>query len=207
VRFKAFFFVAALLPLWASAQGQAAAPIPDDPRAPRFREIERGAFVGFESGGLLLLKTPTADAKKFPFTQGDGGVGVLALVGVHVGYDITDRLSASLFTLGANGSASATYGSFSVLATGGDLRLAFLGWNDGQGVERYHLYVHGRGGWLVTRPTGLLGDKDVLVSGGPGFEYFTHLRHFSVALGLDAAYLTKAKVFGLTGSAAVRYTF
>ena len=204
---KAFLLVAALSPLCALAQGQAAPPMPDDPRAARFREIERGAFVGFESGALVLLKTPTADPKKFPFAQADGGVGVLALVGVHVGYDVTSRLAASLFALGGNGSANSTYGSFSVLAAGADLRFALTGWNDGQGVERFHIFVHGRGGWLVTRPAGLLGDTDVLAAGGPGFEYSTHLRHFSIALGADAAYLTKAKVFGVSPFAAVRYTF
>ena len=207
MRVKTFLVAAALLPVVALAQGQAAPPMPDDPRAPRFREVERGVFVGFESGALFLLETPTADPKKFPFTQGDGGLGVLAAVGVHVGYDIVDSLALSLFAFGANGSASATYGSFSTLAAGADLRLALLGWRDGQGVERFHVYVHGRGGWLVTRPAGLLGNTDVLVSGGPGLEYFTHLRHFSIALGVDFPYLTRAKVLGISPVAAVRYTF
>lgn len=200
-----------LAPLLAFAQASpqgAAPPMPEDPRAPRYREVERGGFVGFESGALMFFDTKAADPSKVPTSARDGGgKALLFLVGANAGYDVTDHIALSLFALGASGSASSAYGSFNLVAGGADLRVAFLGARDGQGVDRIYAYLHARGGWLVTRPTGLLGDTDLLVTGGPGIEYYTRLRHFSVGLALDAAYLTKAKTAGVAVFPTVRYTF
>ena len=207
---KAALLAALVAPLLARAQdpGQAAPPMQEDPRAPRYHEVERGFFIGFEPGALVLLKTPLADRVAFPFAAASAGsTAYLASVGVEIGYDVTRRFAMSLFALGANGSPSANYGAFSVLAGGVDLRLALAAWHDGQGVERWFPYVHARGGLLVTRPKGLFGDTDELFAGGVGIEYFTHLRHFSVALGLDGAYLPKAATAGFSPFASVRYTF
>ncbi|HYS79483.1 MAG TPA: adventurous gliding motility protein CglE [Anaeromyxobacteraceae bacterium] len=202
----ALLAVAALLPV--AARGQdAAPPMPEDPRAPRYREVERGLFTGFEVGYLSLFKTPTADRVKFPFAGADGGRAGGLLVGAILGYDLSSRLAVSLYALGGNARASISYGAFSVLSAGGDVRLALYGSSDSYGVERLHFYVHGRGGLLITEPEGLLGKNDVYVAGGPGVEYFTHLRHFSVGLAADVAYLTKAKAAGLTVTPTVRYTF
>ncbi len=204
---------AALLPSSALAQergpapGQAAPPMPDDPRVPRFREVERGGFVGFETGWLTLMKTPTADRTKFVSAGGGGGRADLLLVGVEAGYDVTDRLALALFALDANGSSNPSYGTFNVFVTGADLRVALFGARDGQGVERLYGYVHARGGWLLTRPAGLFGTTDLLVSGGPGIEYFTRLRHFSVGAAFDVAYVSKAGTLGFAVFPTVRYTF
>jgi len=202
----ALLAVAALLPVGARGQ-DAAPPMPEDPRAPRYREVERGLFTGFEVGYLSLFKTPTADRVKFPFAGADGGRAGGLLVGAILGYDLSSRLAVSLYALGGNARASISYGAFSVLSAGGDVRLALYGSSDSYGVERLHFYVHGRGGLLITEPEGLLGKNDVYVAGGPGVEYFTHLRHFSVGLAADVAYLTKAKAAGLTVTPTVRYTF
>jgi hypothetical protein len=202
----ALLLSAALLP--AAALGQEAAPpMPEDPRAPRYREVERGLFTGFEVGYLSLFKTPVANPAKFPFAGDGGGTAGGLLVGATVGYDLTRRLAVALYALGGNARASTSYGAFSVLSAGGDIRLALFGSSDTYGVERFHFYVHGRGGLLITQPEGLLGNNDVYVAGGPGVEYFTHLRHFSVGLAADVAYLTKAKAAGLTVTPTLRYTF
>jgi hypothetical protein len=197
---------AALLPAAAHAQESAPA-LPEDPRAPRFKEVERGFFTGFEVGYLSLFKTPTADRAKFPFAGAEGGNASGFLVGADVGYDLTSRLALSVFALGGNARASVSYGAFSVFVAGGDLRVAVLGASDKYGVERFHLYLHGRGGWLLTTPEGLLGHNDVYLAGGPGVEYTTHLRHFAVGLAADVSYLTKAKAAGLAITPTVRYTF
>lgn len=181
--------------------------MPEDPRAPRYREVERGFFTGFEIGYLSLFKTPTADRTKFPFAGAGGGRSDGFLVGATVGYDITSRLALSAFALGGESRASVSYGAFSVYAFGGDLRVSLAALRDANQVERVFFYLHGRGGLLFTRPEGLLGDSDVYLAGGPGVEYFTHLRHFSVGLAADAAYVTKAKAAGLAITPTVRYTF
>jgi hypothetical protein len=204
--FLAMLLAAALLPTAAHGQ-ESAPPMPEDPRAPRFKEVERGFFTGFEVGYLALFKTPTADTTKFPFAGSDGGHASGMLVGASVGYDVSSRVALSLFALGGNASASVSYGAFSVLVAGGDLRVALLGARDKYGVERFHLYLHGRAGGLLTTPEGLLGHTDVYLAGGPGVEYVTHLRHFAVGLATDVAYLTKAKTAGLTIAPTVRYTF
>jgi hypothetical protein len=181
--------------------------MPEDPRAPRFRDVERGFFTGFEVGYLTLFKTPTADRTKFPFAGAEGGRSDGFLVGATLGYDLTSRLALSAVVLGGNSRASISYGAFSVYAFGGDLRVSLLGSRDANEVERLFVYLHGRGGLMLTRPEGLLGTNDVYVAGGPGVEYFTHLRHFSVGLAADVAYLTKAKAAGLAVTPTVRYTF
>jgi hypothetical protein len=198
--------IAAILPLAAAAQ-EAAPALPDDPRAPRFREVERGFFTGFEVGYLTFFKTPTADRSKFQFAGTDGGRSDGFLIGAHVGYDLTSRLALSAFALGGNSRANVSYGAFSLYAFGGDLRVSLLGSRDAYQVERVFFYLHGRGGLLLTRPEGLFGTNDVYVAGGPGVEYFTHLRHFSIGLAADVAYVTKAKAVGLALTPTVRYAF
>jgi hypothetical protein len=197
---------AALLPSPSRGQ-EAAPPMPEDPRAPRFHEVERGLFTGMEFGYLSLFKTPVANPAKFPFAGEGGGNASGLLVGATFGYDVSSRLAVALYALGGNARASISYGAFSVLSAGGDLRVALFGASDTYGVERLQVYLHGRAGLLITQPEGLFGSNDVYLAGGPGLEYFTHLRHFSVGLAADVAYLTKAKTAGLTVTPTVRYTF
>ncbi len=198
--------LAALLPCAASSQ-EAAPPMPEDPRAPRYREVERGFYTGFEVGFLGLFKTDTADTSKFPFAGNGGGAATGILVGATVGVDVTNNLAVSLFGIGSSEAAGASYGGFSIFAVGGDLRLSIPLARDANGVDRLFAYVHGRGGPLWTRPKGLFGDTDLYLAGGPGLEYFTHLRHFSVGLAADLAYVVKVKSYGIAVGPTVRYTF
>lgn len=198
--------LAVLLPLASLAQ-EAAPPVPQDPRAPHFSDVERGFFTGFEFGYLTFFKTNTADPAKYPFAGKEGGRSDGFLVGTTVGYDLTNRFALSIFALGGNSQASLTYGSFGVFALGGDLRFALLGSRDGNGVERFYFYVHGRGGYLVSSPEGLFGTHDIYLAGGPGIEYFTRLRHFSIGLAADVAYLPTAKTAGAVVTPTIRYTF
>lgn len=198
--------VAALLPMAALAQ-EAAPPLQQDPRAPRFNDVERGFFTGFEVGYLTLFKTPTANTARFPFAGAGGGRSDGFVVATTVGYDVTRRFALAVYAMGAESRASVSYGGFSVLSIGADARVALMGSRDANEVERFYLYLHGRGGYLTTYPDGLLGTNDAYVAGGPGFEYFTRLRHFSVGLAADVAYLPKAKTAGLAVTPTVRYTF
>ncbi len=198
--------LALLLP--ALALGQEAAPrLEEDPRAQKFRDVERGFFIGFETGYLGFLKTPTADLEKFPLAGTGGGAATGILVGALVGTDIGNRLSVAAYLQGGNARASSNYGAFSVFAGGLDLKVALLGRKDVNDWERFYVYVHGRGGYAKTYPQGLFGTNDVVVGGGPGVEYFTKLRHFSIAFGVDALYATKAKAAGYAVYPTLRYTF
>jgi hypothetical protein len=201
--------VALALVVPALALGQDAAPqLQEDPRAARFNDVERGVFVAFEAGYLGLLETPTADREKFPLAGDDGGAaGGLPMVGVLAGVDIGKRLSAAIFLQGGNLRANANYGAFSLYAGGLDVKLAVLGYEDRNDWERFYVYVHARGGIAKTYPEGLFGIDEVIAAGGPGIEYYTRLRHFSIALGGDLVYAAKAGALGYAVYPTVRYTF
>jgi hypothetical protein len=191
-----------------SARGQEAAPtLQEDPRAAKFRDVERGFFVGFDVGWLSFLKTPTADPLEHPYAGDDGGSSGGVLVGANLGVDIGSRVAVSLFAVGANERADVDYGAFSLYAGGLDLRYSFLAVKDRNGWERFFVYAHARGGYARTWPDGLFGDVETLVSGGVGIEYYTRLRHFSVGAALDGAYALKAGAPGWALYPTVRYTF
>lgn len=199
--------VALLAPALALAQ-EAAPRLQEDPRAARFKDVERGFFVAFEAGYLGMLETPTADPEKFPLAGEDGGsAGGLPLVGVLAGVDLGKRLSAALFFQGGNLRASVDYGAFSLYALGLDLKLGVLGFKDRNDWERLYVYVHGRGGFAKTFPEGLFGTDEVIFAAGPGVEYYTRLRHFSIGLGADVVYATEAAAVGYAVYPTVRYTF
>jgi hypothetical protein len=144
---------------------------------------------------------------KYAYAGAGGGTATGFLVGTTVGYDLTDRFAVSLFALAGNASGGGSYGAFSVLATGGDLRFAPIVSRDGDGVPRLFGYLHGRVGYLSSYPQGLFGSSDVYLAGGPGIEYFTRLRHFSIGLSADVAYVAKAKALGIAVTPTMRYTF
>ena len=199
---------AVLLLVPALALGQDAAPqLQEDPRAARFRDVERGFFVGFEAGWLNLLDTPTADRTKYQLAGDSGGNAGGVLVGAMVGMDIGQRLSVALVAQGGNERARANYGAFSLVSAGADVRVAVRSWRDRNDWQRFFLYVHGRGEYARTYPEGLFGTTDFVVAGGPGIEYFTKLRHFSIGAAVDAVYATKAAALGFAIYPTVRYTF
>jgi hypothetical protein len=190
-------------------RAQDAAPGPvEDPRAPKFADVERGFFVGFEAGWpVVLLDVPTEDPVKFPQAKDGGGTATGLAAGLQLGYDVTSRFALSLYVDGFFLEANASYGAFDVMAAGLDARWAFWGSKDRNGWERLLVYAHVRGGYVLTHPEGLFGDTDVMVGGGLGVEYFAQLRHFSWWLQLDGVYVLSAASPGgalLTGP---RYTF
>jgi hypothetical protein len=192
----------------ALAAGQDAAPkLEEDPRAPKFKDVERGFFIGFEAGYMGMLKTPTADPEKFPLAGSGGGRAVGMLVGALACVDLGRFLSVALYLQGGNARASQDYGAFSVYAAGLDLKVAVLGSTDVNAWERFYVYLHGRGGYAKTYPEGLFGTNDTMIAGGPGVEYYTRLRHFSIGLAADALYALKAKAAGYAVYPTIRYTF
>lgn len=199
--------LAAALVSTAAAAQEAAPALPEDPRAPRFREIERGFFTGLEAGWMGFLDTPTAEPARYPAAGKGGGFSSGLHLAFSVGADLGDRLSLALLVLGVNQEASVSYGAFSLVGGGADVRVNLAGFADSQQVTRTFLYVHARGAWFVTEPHGLFGKTDVLAGGGLGIEYFTRLRHFSVGLAIDGVYALQAKSAGIAVAPTLRYTF
>jgi len=199
---------AAALALPGASRAQEAAPaLQEDPRAAKFRDVERGFFIGFELGYLHLLDTPTAEPASFPQAGESGGTAGGLLVGVNAGVDLGSRIAVSLYGAGGNQRADVSYGAFSLYSAGLDLRVSLLGRRDRNAFERLFVYVHGRGGYAKTWPQGLFGEDDVVVAGGLGVEYFTRLRHFSIGAAVDYVHATKAGAGGIAAYPTLRYTF
>jgi len=206
-RTRAALALAALLVAGAARAADPAPPLEEDPRAPRFAEVEHGLSAGLETGWFALFKTPVADRARHPYAGASGGTATGWLAGARLGYELGDRLTIGAMVLVGNASASPSYGAFDLLVLGGDLRAAIYRGEDRQGVDRLLVYLHGRAGWLLTRPEGLFGSSDLLVGGGPGLEYFTRLRHFSIGLAIDGLYVVSAGAPGLAVTPTVTYTF
>jgi hypothetical protein len=198
--------IAMALPLAAGAQ-EAAPLLPEDPRASRYREVERGLFVGFEAGFLGVAKTLTQDRVKYPSAGAQGGFASGFVAGVEVGYDVTPRIAVSAFFLAGNATANASFGAFDLRVAGGDLRYAVPVIADANGVNRLFLYAHGRVGYLWSYPADLFTNTDLMFGVGAGAEYFTRLRHFSVGMAIDGNYLKDTKVFVFAIAPTLRYTF
>jgi hypothetical protein len=190
-----------------SAAQDAAPPLQENPKAAHFDDVERGFYIGFQAGYMGLFQTPTQDRAQYPGAGGSGGRAGGMLVGAEIGRDLTSRVSLSLFAQGGNERASTSYGAFSLYGAGVDVRYSYYGTKDRNDWERLFLYVHARGAYAKTYPKGLFGTNEVLFQAGPGVEYFTRLRHFSIGFALDYLYATKAKASGFAAYPTVRYTF
>ncbi len=198
--------LALALPRLAAAQ-EAAPPLEENPKVARFADVERGFFIGFQFGYMGLFDTPTADPAKHLYAPASGGRAGGTVLAIEIGGDLTSRLALSLVAQGSNLRATPSYGAFSLVGGGLDLRYAYYGSKDRNDWERFFLYLHARGNYQKTYPEGLFGTNEILVQGGPGLEYFTRLRHFSIGLAVDYVYATKAKVSGVAAYPTVRYTF
>jgi hypothetical protein len=186
---------------------ESAPPLQENPNAVRYDDVERGYFVGFDAGYLSFLDVMAQDTEAFPAAADGGGRSGGLFLAAELGADLTSRISAALILQGGSQRANPDYGAFSVYAAGVDVRFSYYGRKDRNDWERFFLYVHARGGYAVTFPEGLFGTNDVIVQGGPGLEYFTRLRHFSIGASLDFVRAVKAEANGVTLYSTVRYTF
>jgi hypothetical protein len=98
-------------------------------------------------------------------------------------------------------------GDFSTLVPGAVVRAHLVGFADSQEVKRTFFYVRGGAGYAVFSPKQLLPDSDILVFAGPGVEYYTRLRHFSVGLEVSGNYLINSGSFGFAVTPNLRYAF
>jgi hypothetical protein len=206
----ASFVVCAVLaaPGLVLAQAAPTTPVNDRP-AENFEEIERGLYFSVFAGPSFILNPPAPSDAKRPFSPGQSAQ-------VEVGVDLGERLSLGLFVLGTSNRAGSEYvgfsggaasGDFSMLAPGAVVRAHLVGLADAQDIQRTWFYVRGGAAYALFSPKQLLPDPDILVFAGPGVEYYTRLRHFSVGIEVTGTFLVSSQSIGFAVSPNLRYAF
>ncbi len=194
--------VALAIPTLASAQAAGDRP------AETIQEIERGLYFSVLGGPFFIVNPPASSGPR-PFSPGQ-------VAQVEVGLDIGQRLSVGGFLMVASNRAGSEYegnsggtasGDFSMLVPGALARLQLVGLADAQGVQRTWIYVRGGAGYAMFRPKQLLPEADILVFAGPGVEYYTRLRHFSVGIEVTGTFLVQSQSIGFAVMPNLRYAF
>lgn len=200
-----FACVLACLPVVALAQS----PSRLDREAETNDEVERGIYFRATAGAWFLLNAPASPGTPQPFSPGQ-------LVQLELGADIGERLAIGLLLTGTFNRAGSDYtgrsngsssGDFSALIPGAALRVNLVGFDDAQQVQRTWIYLRAGGGYAMFSPKVLLPEADIMLFGGPGIEYFTRLRHFSIGLEVAAAFLLNNASVGFAVTPHLRYAF
>lgn len=191
-----------------------------------FEEIERGFYIGITAGFWSLINPPvnkpfTAEngrdvpASRQPFSTGQTAQ-------MEVGIDFSERISAAIFVQATANKAGSDYtgrsqdpatgaprasGDFTTVIPGALVRIGLLGLNDSQDVKRTWFYLRLGAGYVLYQPKALLPVSDVLIFAGPGVEYFTRLRHFSIGLEANFVFMALTQSFGFTVTPMLRYAF
>ncbi|MBM7117673.1 adventurous gliding motility protein CglE [Archangium primigenium] len=196
--------ICAALAVPALAHAQAAGDRPAD----NYQEIERGLYFSVFGGPSFIVNPPATSGPR-PFTAGQ-------MAAVEVGVDLGERLSLGLFVQGSSNRVGSEYtgnsggsasGDFSTLVPGVVARAHLVGFADAQDVKRTWFYVRGGAGYALFSPKQLLPDPDILVFLGPGVEYYTRLRHFSIGVEVTGSFLVKSQSFGFALTPNLRYAF
>ena len=197
-----------------AARAQASAPVLAATEAP-VDEVERGVFFGLDIGPSFITGAPAPSGGNSPFSTG-------ATLRLEFGVDLGRHFSLSLFFAGTTYRTDADYvgasggsasGDFSSIAGGLAVRWNAIGFEDSQGVQRTWLYLKAAAGYSLLKPNALFSPDptssygSILVFGGPGVQYYTRLRHFSVGVEVVASYLLKPKTFGFAVTPNLRYAF
>jgi hypothetical protein len=186
-----------------------------DKEAATFNEIERGFYVGVGGGGWLVINPPHSTGAQY-FSPGLG-------IQVEIGGDLGSRVSIAAFFIAAFNKMGADYTGYSGGAASGDFtsfmpgitaRVNIVGFDDNQDVRRWWLFLRAGGAVTLYFPKTLLPNPnaggnalDILVYGGPGIEYYTRLRHFSIALEADFCFQILTQTIGINIMPTLRYAF
>jgi hypothetical protein len=201
------FFLLTVLAVPFAAQAQA--PAPKEREAAQFNEVERGFHFGLTAGPFFLMNPPTTAGRPSPFSTGQE-------LRLELGMDFGPYVSFAIFGMLTANRAPAQYiglsegaasGDFASVTPGGVLRISFLGIRDGQDVKRVWIYLRAGAGYTFFYPRPLLPNNDVLIFAGPGVEYFTRLRHFSIGLEVTGTFLALSGTFGFAVTPTLRYAF
>lgn len=179
-----------------------------DRPAVTFDEVERGVYFAVYGGPSWIANAPASSGPR-PFSSGQ-------FAQVELGIDLGERLSLGVFFMGSVNRAGSDYvgdsqgaasGDFSMMTPGAVLRARLVGFADNQEVKRTWIYARAGVGYAMFSPKKLLPDSDILVFAGPGVEYYTRLRHFSVGLEVTGNYLASKGAFGFAVAPNIRYAF
>ncbi len=209
-----------------AAAQKSTAPVKDKEEA-SFNEIERGIHASVAAGFFALINPPasaTSDqlsrsvAPVRPFSSGQ-------LARVELGIDIGERVSVDLFAMATanragsdylgnsspagcetQGTCKAVSGDFTGFIPGATVKVNIVGFNDANDVKRMWLYAKAGGGYALFAPAGLV-NSDVLLFAGPGLEYFTQLRHFTIGLEVVASFMLGGGTIGFAVTPNLRYAF
>ena len=208
--------LATTLPALALAQTTSVSAAPLLEKEAPVDEVERGFYLGADVGVSYLGSLPAAVGTPSPSSWG-------MMLRLEAGYDIGRYLTVSLFgaftAYGAGSdyigySQGAASGAFSQIIPGLAVRFNALGFADGQGVQRTWLYVKAGAGWAFFQPSALFTVPNSTSSysafyafAGVGVQYYTHLRHFSIGLEVDASFLGKSSDWGFQVTPNIRYAF
>ncbi len=182
----------------------------EEKKATVFNEVERGFFLGVNAGFWGTINPPAAAGSKSYFSPGQA-------VQVEIGGDIGERIAVAAFFLATTNRMGSDYfgyntaktasGDYGSIAPGATAKIRLVGFNDSQDVKRTWLYVRAQAAVMFYSPAGLKLPLDVMIAGGPGIEYFTRLRHFSVGLEANFNFMALTQSLGFSILPSVRYAF
>lgn len=192
-----------------------AAPI-EQKAGPKLNEVEdHGFYVGASAGVAMSLSGPAdVNGVKPGLALGQSG-------GIELGFQPTPLFAIGVLAWGSAASSPSSYygtcdptvqdavcphGNFTELLLGADARLNLSLGPDSNDVRRAYFFVRAGAGYAILSPKGILANEPV-VFGGPGFEYLTHLRHFSIGIEADGSFGLTNKTLGVMVQPLVRYTF
>lgn len=205
----------------AQARGEKAV---EDRKAASYEEIERGFFFGASGGFWGTINPPAATGSAQYFSPGQAAL-------IEIGYDIGERVSPALFFLATANRMGADYtgtvrtcgaggprecntgempqavraGDYGAIAPGVGARIRIAGFKDSQDVTRTWFYARVGGAFMLYQPDTLISQPDVLIFAGPGLEYFTRLRHFSIGLDANFNFMALTQSLGFSVMPFVRY--
>lgn len=217
---RSLAFVSLLASSLAAAQGK---PL-EDRKAITYSEIERGFFFGVSGGFWGTINPPAGAMSAQYFSPGQAAL-------VEIGFDIGERVSPALFflatsnrmgsdytgtvrTCGPSGARDCTAGEtaqavrsgdYGSIAPGVGARIRIAGFKDSQDVVRTWFYARVGGAFMLYQPNTLISQPDVLLFAGPGLEYFTRLRHFSIGLDANFNFMALTQSVGFSVLPFVRY--
>lgn len=196
----------------------------EDRKAITYQEIERGLFFGVSGGFWGTINPPALVESQRTFSSGQAAL-------IEIGFDIGERVSPALFflatanrmgtaytgtvrTCGPNGPMACADGTvpqavrsgdYSSIAPGVGARIRIAGFKDSQDVTRTWFYARVGGAFMLYQPNTLIGQPDVLLFAGPGLEYFTRLRHFSIGVDANFNFMALTQSVGFSVLPFVRY--
>lgn len=223
MRTRLLLLIVAIAPSLALAQAK---ELKDKPQG-TFEEIERGFYIGITAGFWSLVNPPANKtftttggqiidpASRQPFSGGQTAQ-------MEIGVDFSERVSAAIFIQGTSNKAGSDYtgksqdpltgtprasGDFTTVIPGALVRVGLIGLNDSQDVKRTWFYIRLGAGYVLYQPKALLPIPDVMIFAGPGVEYFTRLRHFSIGFEANFIFMALTQAFGFTITPMLRYAF